>query len=81
MLMQYTPSQDKANLEPDMVDSLNPHDGESMDDFKERLQNTLLDSPRCTWQYYVTPKKSISSVQYYPQNISEAEPKKYGGDK
>lgn len=69
MLMQYTPSQDKANLEPDMVDSLNPHDGESMDDFKERLQNTLLDSPRCTWQYYVTPKKSISSVQYYPQNM------------
>ena len=44
MLMQYTPSPKKAKREPDKVDLLNPHDGESMEEFKERLENGRLDS-------------------------------------
>ncbi len=70
MLMQYTPSPKKAEREPDKVDLLNPHDGESMEEFKERLQNGRLDSFTCTQQYSVTPDKKVSSVHYpYPQNM------------
>lgn len=70
MLMQYTPSPKKAEREPDKVDLLNPHDGESMEEFKKRLQNGRLDSFTCTQQYSVTPDKKVSSVHYpYPQNM------------
>ena len=70
MLMQYTPSPKKAKREPDKVDLLNPHDGESMEEFKKRLQNGRLDSFTCTQQYSVTPDKKVSSVHYpYPQNM------------
>ena len=70
MLMQYTPSPKKAVREPDKVDLLNPHDGESMEEFKKRLQNGRLDSFTCTQQYSVTPDKKVSSVHYpYPQNM------------
>ena len=30
---------------------------------------------------YLKDEEKLAIRQYYPQNISEAEPKKYGGDK
>lgn len=86
MLMQYTPSQNKAGDDKESGSFLNPHDGESIDDFHDRLLDVQKNNPEkysFLTQYAISSEKETAKDIHYPYpknmfpSVNETHEKQY----